>query len=144
MVVIVREEKPKNSNIIFIEGDRMSNGDFRLSISKITKCENIEDKINLIKLSIQSIYDFIDLLNSNCLFGEEFTDLFNTLSDMELSILGRMVFNEELREGSLKLVKEIINKRYTDIEWEMQYIAVLQEFSEDRIKSIERYINGIY
>ncbi|MCM1991822.1 DUF6179 domain-containing protein [Oceanirhabdus seepicola] len=143
MVVIEREEKNISNNIIFNEGDRINNEDFRPSISKITKCENIEDKINLIKSSVQSIYDFIDLLNSNCLFEDEFTNLFNTLSDMELSILARMVFQEELREGALNLMQVIKDKRYIDSEWELHYSGVLQKLSEDRIKSIERFINKI-
>ncbi|WBW97285.1 DUF6179 domain-containing protein [Oceanirhabdus sp. W0125-5] len=143
MVVIDREEKNINKNIIFNEGYRANDEDFRVAIQKITKCENIKDKIDLIKSSVQSIYDFIDLLNSNCLFGYEFTELFNSMSDMELSILARMVFQEELRKGTLNLIQAIINKGDIDSEWELHFIGVLQNFDEDRVKLIERYVNNI-
>jgi len=143
MVVIEKQEKTINSKIIFNQEDRVNDHDFRVSIHKITQCENMKDKIYLIKSSVQSIYDFIDLLNSNCLFGDEFTELFNSMSDMELCILARMVFQEELREGALNLSQAIMDKWNIDSEWEKHYITVLQNLSEERIKSIERYVNNI-
>ncbi len=143
MVVIDKEEKSTNSKIIFNEGDRVNDENFRSIIHKITKCENMQDKIDLIKSSVQSINDFIDLLNSNCLFGDEFTELFNSLRDIELSILAKIVFQEELSKGALNLSQGIKDKGDFDSEWERYYIDVLQNLSEDGIKLIEKYIDNI-
>jgi len=130
-----------DSSIVFKEGNRMDNQSFRTIIRRIIECEKTEDKIKIITSNIHSLEDFIDILKADCLFGEEFTDVFNTLSDMELSILGRIVFYEELRVGSLDLSYQIISKRNMETEWQVQYIKFIQGLNNERINSIEGFIN---
>ena len=49
------------------------------------------------------IKDFIDMLKSDCLFKEEYTELFKSLIYIELPILSKFIFNEEYIMKKLKL-----------------------------------------
>lgn len=143
IILTDNEEKIPDSGFIFAEGDRMNGDSFRSAIGRIMKCISIADKIDAIKSSIHSLGDFIDVLNADCLFGDEFTAVFSTLSDMELSVLGRTVFYEELRDGPLNLSTIISTEKEFESEWQTHYIGFIQKLNKDRIESIEKFINDL-
>ena len=142
MLVITQNEKmPKNRFII--EENNLENEEFKNIVEAIIEEESIFNKINIIKSKINSIKDFIDMLNSDCLFKDEYIELFKSLTDIEISILGRFVFNEECRMNKLKL-KDVIHSQF-DInnEWEYYYIEFIKSLDSDKIISIEAGINNI-
>ncbi|AJY77309.1 hypothetical protein VN24_25555 [Paenibacillus beijingensis] len=47
------------------------------------------------------MHDYLDMLESDCLYGDEYDALFHAFGDMELAILAKIVFYEELRSESL-------------------------------------------
>jgi len=143
MVITDDREELQDSTIIFEEGDRMSDDSFSLVINRIMECQNTDNKIEIIKSSICSSQDFMDVLSGDCLFEDEFEALFSTLSDMELSILGGAVFYEELRCGTLDLALIILDKEEVEAEWQTHYINFMQRLGKDRIESIQRLINNI-
>ena len=128
----------KNKKYINLEDE-----EFKTIIQSIIEEKSIFNKINIIKSKINSIKDFIDMLNSDCLFKEEYTELFKSLTDIELSILGKLLFNEECRMNKLKL-KDVIYRNF-DInnECEYYYIEFIKSLDDDRIYSIESSINDM-
>lgn len=144
IVITDYEENLQDSSVAFEEGDKMKDESFRFVVHKIMECVNTTDKINIITSNIHSLEDFIDVLKADCLFGDEFVAVFNILSDMELSILGRIVLCEELRSGPLNLSPQVISGKRIEkvMDWHVQYIRYLQRLSDERIKLIERFING--
>lgn len=138
LVITDPEENLLTDRIIFVPGCKMKDDNFRLVIRRILRSNSIGDKIDLITSNIPSLEDFIDILKANCLFGDEFLAVYDTLSDMELAILGKIVFFEELRSGQLNLT--IIKDKKTEIEWHQYYIRYIKELSEERFKEIERSI----
>ena len=104
-------------------------------------CNNKVDKINLINTNVNSIKDFVDILESNCLFEDEIEFLFSQLGDVELSILGTIVFYDALRNGEVDMLKVLMDIKYTDEEWKDIYLKQLRFLDIDRINQIEEYIN---
>ena len=102
LVISKNEEIYKNRFIIEHENN-LEDDEFKKVIDDIVEEDSVFNKINIIKSKINSIKDFIDMLNSDCLFKEEYTQLFKSLTDIELSILGKLLFNEECRMNKLKL-----------------------------------------
>lgn len=145
LVITDNEDTLQNNTITFEEGDRMDDDSFRFIVHRLNQCKNTEEKLKLISSSIYSLQDFIDILKSDCLFGEEFVAVFSTLSDMELSVLGKTVFWEELRDNPLNLSSININKKEETAEpdWHLQYIKFIKGLSTDRLKSIISIINAI-
>ena len=142
LVISKNEEIYKNRFIIEHENN-LEDDEFKKVIEHIVEEDSVFNKINIIKSKINSIKDFIDMLNSDCLFKEEYTQLFKSLTDIELSILGKLLFNEECRMNKLKL-KDVIYRNF-DInnEWEYYYIEFIKSLDDDRIYSIESSINDM-
>ena len=90
-----------------------------------------------------SVKDFIDMLNSDCLFGEEFIDLFRSLSEVELVILSKIVFNEECRMNTLDLHDVIFYDVSRDYEWAEYFIEFLRTLDDEKISYIGKKINQI-
>jgi hypothetical protein len=141
VIILDIEERPQ-FDINFDEGKRMDDDNFRSLIEQIMECTNIIEKNKIISSSIHSIGDFIDVLEADCLFGDEFKALFNTLGDIELSILARIVFNEELRSDQLSLSLQSFVENPMDMQWKTEYAGFLSTLSKNRLNVIEEYIGS--
>ncbi|MBQ9013421.1 MAG: hypothetical protein IJ094_07715, partial [Bacilli bacterium] len=142
MLVITQNEQI-SENTFIIEENNLENEEFKTIIESIIEEESIFNKINIIKSKINSIKDFIDMLNSDCLFENEYIELFKSLTDIEISILGRFVFNEDCRMNKLKLKDLIYSKLDINNEWEYYYIEFIKSLDSDKMISIETGINDI-
>lgn len=142
-LIVVEDEESKKYTFAFDEGKRMSEKDFKLTVNKIVRLSEIKNKIEVLNSNVQSLQDFIDVLNSDCFFGEEFEDIFNTLSDIELTILVKLVFYEELRDTITNLSVIIDNKRGIEFEWQEYFIRFLDKVSKDKKEKIEKLIDQV-
>lgn len=129
------------AGFVFKEGAKMDDSSFRAMLHRILECKNTEEKVGIIISNINSSQDFIDILQADCLFGDELKAVFGALSDMELSILGRVVFEEELRGGLVDLLSVSNAKEELEVEWQLQYMEFIKTLSCDRAKVIQKYIN---
>ncbi|MFC4546456.1 DUF6179 domain-containing protein [Paenactinomyces guangxiensis] len=143
VIITEKEEKPKSIVVSFKEADRMSDSRFRLLVEKIRECQETEDKIQLIRANFHSLQDYIDMLNADCLFAGEYTALFNTFGDMELAILSKIVFYEELRGDVPDFSSPIVREKKSEAEWQMHYIQFIQSLSKGRITSIAESVHDI-
>ncbi|EPS52653.1 hypothetical protein CFSAN002368_05883 [Clostridium botulinum A1 str. CFSAN002368] len=69
----------------------MANSKFKKLTEEIRECSLVEDKILLIKNNIKSLEDLVDMLNADCLFGDEYIAFFKTLSKMEIVLLSKYI-----------------------------------------------------
>ena len=122
----------------------MDDDSFRTVVDQIMDCTKAVDKAAIINAKIHSLGDFIDVLEADCLFGDEFQCLFNSLGDMELSILARIVFIEELRIDPTGFLLQTAEKKEMDMQWQTEYAIFLQSLSTDQLKSIDKYIHSSF
>lgn len=80
-----------NEFIEYIDGKKLSDSVFRNLIEEIQESHSISDKISLIKNNIKSMEDLTDMLEAECLFGDEFLTYFKSLSQMEIVLLSKYV-----------------------------------------------------
>lgn len=141
LIITAGEEKIAPHSMIFRQGERMSDDGFRSLIRSILNREATADKIKLITARVHSLEDLLDVLEANCLFGEEFASLYNALSDPELAVLGTTIFNEELRNGPLPLSSLIAKAGEAEIEWQARYLSFIQKLHNTRTGAIEKMVN---
>ena len=111
----------------YIDGERMTNSDFKELTDEIRECSTIGDKVKLIKNLIHSMYDLVDVLKADCLFTEEYLTFFSTLTLEEINLL----INYELgiQENTLNTpialenLKEKVNLLLTQLETKEQQIG---------------------
>ncbi|GIP35362.1 DUF6179 domain-containing protein [Paenibacillus sp. J2TS4] len=145
VIVTRQEERIAPADISFSLEDRMSDVDMRKLLDEVSKCEQREAKALLIKSRLHSLHDYLDLLESDTLYGEEYQELFALFGHMELAILAKIVFYEELRSGWTG-ISSILSDKIEDGDeetWQKHYIAFMRGISAERLKSIERFIDRI-
>lgn len=128
---------------IFIDGERMSNESFRELVLRVTEEVDTKVKISIIRSEIHSLEDFLDTLEGDCLFGDEYFHLFTELSDYELGLLAGIIFSDELRDGPLDLPKAVLDGITAEEEWHELLMNFLCGLDTKRLKSIGACMNGV-
>lgn len=88
---------------------------------------------------IKSVHDYLDVFESDSLYGDEYEALFGLFGNMELTILSKNLFYEELRSEFLDF-QTIISEAKSDEEWKTHLIEHLKGLNPDRLQSIEKLI----
>ncbi|KYN76022.1 hypothetical protein A0J52_16765 [Clostridium sporogenes] len=124
------EEEP-NEIIEYIDGIRMTNSKFKKLTEEIRECSLVEDKILLIKNNIKSLEDLVDMLNADCLFGDEYITLFKSLSKMEIVLLSKYISDLSFEDEYEKDLYVEFNK----------YILSLRKEEQRAISELKERIN---
>ncbi|MFB1052000.1 DUF6179 domain-containing protein [Paraliobacillus sp. JSM ZJ581] len=143
--LIIKEEEEREKPIVLMlnENDRMNDIKMRELVDRIMESDNKKEKVRIIRENFVSLHDYLDLLNSECLFGNEYDALFATFGDVELAISAKIVFYEELR-GDVRDFSEIVAEgTEAEEEWEERYIEYVQQLTDERIKSVGSLIYDI-
>lgn len=75
----------------FSEDKKIDDEYFRKITDEIRTCRFVSDKIAIIKNEIHSFSDLVDILEANCIFDDEFNDIFQTLEDIDLALLYKKI-----------------------------------------------------
>jgi hypothetical protein len=114
----------------YIDGKKSSNTYFRNLTKKIMACPLSMDKVQLIKNNIHSLVDLIDILEAECLYENEFYDLFKNLSQFEVALL-------------LKSLPGSTFEINCEKEWYLkfsEYFSCLSEENQNVIRNLEKQI----
>lgn len=141
-IIIFDTKVNQHPAILFDEGNSLDDKRFRLIVEDIMDCARAEDKAAIIRSEIHSLGDFIDILEAECLFGDEFHALYNSLGDMELSILARIVFIEDIRTRHMNFSLANPQEITGEMEWQVEFCNYIQNLNPQRIKLIENYIKS--
>lgn len=141
LIILDACESLSNNAVVFEDGERINDDNFRLLVKKIIKCRDTEKKIEMVKDNIHSLQDLIDILSADCLFDNEFISLFNNLSDIELSVIGKDVFHEELRSDSFKISN--ISSKDKEFEWQIQFVEFINNLSRERRVELQDLISEL-
>ncbi|GAB2548019.1 DUF6179 domain-containing protein [Gracilibacillus alcaliphilus] len=140
--LIIRDIQANEQTLEFKlhENDRMSDLQMRKLVDRLLESDDIEEKIQLLKKSVDSLPDYLDLLHTGCLFGSEYHALFDTFGNIELAILAKIVFYENLREGNRQFADMVADDMETEHEWELCYIEFMQKLDNQRLQTIGQLI----
>ncbi len=135
---IQTEEKDK---IVFSSRNSMNDNIFRSIVEKISNCAKTDNKIKIINTKIKSMDDFLDILSADCLYNDEFFALFQNISDMELAVLAKIIFTEEIRVDEFDLSS--LESKNIEEEWQLYYIKFIKKLNKNHQKQIIKLINKI-
>lgn len=143
VVIVEKEWKTKPITSTFKASDRMSDTQFQLLIEKIMSCQKTVDKMDIIQTNFHSLHDYIDMMNADCLLDKEYQELFKTFGDMELAILTKIAFYEELRDNFEDLSSLYAIEKKPEREWQIHFIEFIKRIHAHRKSHIEKYIYDI-
>ena len=123
----------------------MNNLRFSRITELVAECDRTEKKIKLISDNVHSAKDFIDLLEADCLYGDEFRALYDSLGDTELAVLGRVIFSDELHQNRLHFTPSLFDRyeRSSETDWKKCFVNFLLSIKETRRSHIEQSINNL-
>ncbi|HDK7164900.1 TPA: hypothetical protein PTV51_002801 [Clostridium botulinum] len=130
-VFISFNQEECNEIVEYIDGIRMANSEFKKLTEEIRECSLVEDKILLIKNNIKSLEDLVDMLNADCLFGDEYITFFKGLSKMEIVLLSKYISDLSFEDEYEKDLYVEFNK----------YILSLRKEEQKEISELKEKIN---
>ena len=141
IIPVVNDVQPE-PEIRFEPGAGMDNEAFRILVGDLLKCTDPAEKANLILSRVRSLVDFIDLFSANCLYDIDYPVLFNSLGDMELSMLTRITFADQLHDNpdQFSLSTAVSTAPESETEWINRLIAFFPLLSEERRQAIESLV----
>jgi hypothetical protein len=119
-------EDSEDEIIQYTDGKKMVNSEFKKLSEEIRECSLVEDKIELIKNKIKSLEDLFDILSADCLFEDEYIMYFKSLSQMEIVLLSKYIYD-------LSLENEYEKEWYQEFN---NYIISLSEEEQRKIKEL--------
>jgi hypothetical protein len=143
VMIAGRAERVSPAALSLKPGPGMSEARLRRLFDHFGRLESMEVKIRLIRDNFRSLHDYLDLLESGCLYGDEYEALYASFGEMELAILCKIVLREELRGGTADLPDIIRGKRETDRDWQHHLIGYLKRLDDARIRKVDEWISRI-
>jgi len=92
-IFITSDYKKDEAASTYKDGVQMSSDELRKFISEMQECRFTSDKIDMIKSSVHSLRDLIDILDT-CIWDDEYIEVFKLLSQVELDILCQIVVSD--------------------------------------------------
>ena len=126
-----------SKNKLTINPNTLSDEEFREILEEIQEESDINKKIEIIKTKINSFEDFNDILKADCFYGEDYNLLFDSLDELELALLVRVMFYEEIEMGKFNLLKELFKGSEYDYAWQEAYVEYMKNQMIDKISRIQ-------
>ena len=147
---------PEDSNLK-VEALSMADTSFVFTITKLPAEEKQKSqrkkftvkRKSMVPLPLNAVYcfnsfdDFCDILNSDCFYNEEYKILFDSLEDIELALLGKFIFFEEIEMSRFNFLNEIFKERQYDYIWQESYIEYMKNQVINKINNIQNYIMSL-
>lgn len=107
----------------FEDGMKMEDELFRKITAEIRECRFGSDKVSLIRESIHSIIDLVDVFEAECIFDDEYRLIYEALENIELALLLKVI---QARQGDDIELEE----------WQNELIKYMDEIDTDRGSNI--------
>lgn len=134
--IFITLNNSKDNLVKYKDGEAMNDSKFRIITEEIRACRNVEDKIKIIREEINSLEDLVDVLSSDCIFDDEFIDVFKVLDDFEIALLLKYISNDSAvdRDYGTEGEKEWHRKL-------QNYLSDLEEVKKEEIIKISKGID---
>lgn len=73
--------------IFYKDQEHLSDDNFRKIADEIYNCSKVKDKIEIMSESIKSLYDTIDILESDCFMEDEFEEYYKSIDFINIALL---------------------------------------------------------
>ncbi|KNY29351.1 DUF6179 domain-containing protein [Pseudobacteroides cellulosolvens] len=136
-IFIQMKEKNEASDFRFEDGNKMDDELFRKVTEEIRSCRNVSDKLKIIWQEVHSFVDLVDILGADCIFENEYTEIFSSFGDLELAMLLKELPSNKIPDY------RYINSRDFDLhlsesekEWQTALTAYIKNLDNTQMKKI--------
>lgn len=133
--VFITLSKLEENLLKYEDGKSLDDSRFRNIIEEIRDCSRVEDKIKIIREEFHSLKDLVDVFSSDCIFDDEFIDIFKALDDFEVALLIKSISNDKAIDTDYGTESEK--------EWHEKFNKYLESLDDTKKGEIIRISQGI-
>lgn len=104
--VFIARKDDKAQKVEYVGGKRLDNESFKKLTEEIRDCRTVEDKLYWIRKNIQHAEDLRDLLEAECIFEEEYLEIYKSFEDVELAMLWALCRVDDNDISEIEIEKE--------------------------------------
>lgn len=134
-MIFLSLDKSVDNNIEYEDGESLDNSIFKEITEEIRDCEDVEEKIEIIREEFHSLKDLVDVLGADCIFEDEFIEVFKVLDDFGIALLLKEISNEyDYHDHGTESEKEWHGKLY-------QYLDIIDSKRKEEIMKLSKGVN---
>ncbi|WML32798.1 DUF6179 domain-containing protein [Clostridium sp. OS1-26] len=128
--IFITLSKSEENLLKYEDGKSLDDSRFRNITEEIRNCSRVEDKIEIIREEFHSLRDLMDVFSSDCIFDDEFIDIFKALEDFEVALLIKSISNDK--------VLDIDYGTESEKEWHEKFNKYLESLDDTKKREIIR------
>ncbi|QLY81380.1 DUF6179 domain-containing protein [Clostridium intestinale] len=134
-MIFLSLDKSSEDIIEYEDGESLDNSIFKEITEEIRDCEDVEEKIEIIREEFHSLKDLVDVLGADCIFEDEFIEVFKVLDDFEIALLLKEISNEyDYHDYGTESEKEWHEKLH-------QYLDMMDSKRKEEIMKLSKGVN---
>ncbi|MCT8977711.1 DUF6179 domain-containing protein [Clostridium sp. CX1] len=133
--IFITLNKSEENMLKYEDGESLENSKFRYITEEIRDCSKVEEKIEIIREEFHSLKDLVDVFSADCIFDDEFIDIFKALDDFEVALLMVVISNDK--------VLDIDYGTESDKEWRGKFKEYLESLDDRKKEDIIKISQGI-
>ncbi|HOV26093.1 MAG TPA: DUF6179 domain-containing protein [Pseudobacteroides sp.] len=143
-IFIAMKDNTDGTDIKFEDGKKMDDEMFRKVTEEIRSCRFVSDKLKIIWQEVHSFIDLVDILGADCIFENEFNELFSSFGNMELAMLLNELPSNKISGYRHLSIKDFdLHLSESEKEWHAAFSAYLNSLNSARMKEIIEISNKL-
>lgn len=133
--IFITKKEEETQFVTYTGGRKLSDEDFKVLTEEIRSCHQLKDKIKCIREKVTHVEDLRDILEADCLYGEEYQGVYNELDAVEIALL----LNKELADEFGRICIDEIE----DKEWKIRLLSYLNRINPEKKGEITNMVMHI-
>lgn len=105
--IVVKEEYTQK--LEYVGGNRLADSEFKALTEEIRACKTVKDKLYWIKQKVEHAEDLRDILEADCIFEEEYIEIYKSFEDVEIAMLWALFRVDDHDMSEVEVDKEWFN-----------------------------------
>lgn len=127
------KEKIDEADYRFEDGVRMDDELFRKVTENIRNCSVVSHKLEIIWEEVRSFRDMVDVLGADCIFGDEYYEVFSSFGDLELAmLLSELPSDKFYKDISSNQEDYDLHMSESEKDWQSRFKAFVERLEDGR------------
>lgn len=136
VLIVLTKETSASSRLYYEPGEKLSDEQLRAVIDTLMECQDGEGKADIIEREIHNIEDLTDVFGADCIFGREYTAIFDRMGDHALAILTSNLLNDSPLSDEKVLSIDHWHRTENELYWQEKLIRYLEAGDFNRYQYI--------
>ncbi|HEY9061718.1 MAG TPA: DUF6179 domain-containing protein [Pseudobacteroides sp.] len=142
------KEKIDEADYRFEDGVSMDDELFRKVTENIRDCSKVSHKLEIIWKEVRSFRDLVDVLGADCIFGDEYDEVFSSFNDLELAMLLSEIPSDKFYKDISSNPEDYdLHMSESEKEWQTRlkaFVERLEDVHKEKIIQLRENLHGYF